>query len=274
MLAQLARVARVVRLRHLLKLLRAPREEIVAFKYHFRRVPERAFVAFLAGIPPSDHAVIDAVYADLERHATLFAGLRSKLAIHPDGFGGQMMAEYSAVYALVRLLRPETIVETGVADGTTSAYVLQALQDNGRGHLYSIDLPSERLPPGKGPGWIVDAELRHRWTLRIGPSSALLGPLLNELQAIDVFLHDSLHTYDNMMFEYRAAWPFLKRDGLFLSHDVGRHAAFFDFACEVGKRWSDWRVYEVLGGFRVGASNVTRGTAGVANSGRPLQPSS
>lgn len=251
MLEQMARVSRVVRLRHLLKFIRHPRQEIAAFKYHYRRVPERAFVAFLAGIPAAEAATIDRVYADLHAHAARFEALRRRLALHPDGFGGQMMAEYSAVYALVRLLRPETVVETGVADGTTSAYILQALEDNGRGRLYSIDLPSARLPPGQAPGWIVDEPLRNRWTLRIGPSSDLLGPMLHELGAIDVFLHDSLHTYDNMLFEYRAAWPFLKTDGLFLSHDVGRNAAFFDFAREVGQRWGDWRVYEVLGGFRV-----------------------
>lgn len=251
MLGQLARVSRVVRLRHLLKLIRHPRQEIAAFKYHYRRVPERAFVAFLSGIPPAEAATIDRVYADLQDHAARFAALTTRLAVHPDGFGGQMMSEYSAVYALVRLLRPANVVETGVADGTTSAYILQALEDNRRGHLYSIDLPSERLPPGQAPGWIVDESLRHRWTLRIGPSSQLLEPLLNELGSIDLFLHDSLHTYDNMVFEYRAAWPFLKEDGLFLSHDVGRNAAFFDFAGEVGMRWGDWRVYEVLGGFRV-----------------------
>jgi predicted O-methyltransferase YrrM len=272
MLGQLARVARVVRPRHLLKLLVAPHAELAAFKYHFRRVPERAFVAFLAGIPPTDGAVIDRVYADLERHGALFTRLRQRLLVHPDGFGGQMMAEYSAVYALVRLLRPEVVVETGVADGTTSAYILQALEDNGRGHLYSIDVPSERLPHGKAPGWIIDDALRHRWTLRIGPSSELLEGLLKELQRIDVFLHDSLHTYENMMFEYRAAWPYLASSGLFLSHDVGRNAAFFDFAREVGKRWADWRVYEVLGGFRVGRADVSRATVESARSDPPRRP--
>ena len=195
MLEQLTRVSRVVRLRHLFKLLRHPREEIAAFKYHYRRVPERAFVAFLAGIPRGEAATIDRVYADLHDHAARFAALTARLAVHPDGFGGQMMSEYSAIYALIRLLRPATVVETGVADGATSAYILQALEDNGRGHLHSIDLPSERLPPGAAPGWIVDASLRHRWTLRIGASGQLLEPLLSELDSIDVFLHDSLHTY-------------------------------------------------------------------------------
>jgi predicted O-methyltransferase YrrM len=250
-LRQLARVARVVRLRHVKKLLRHPRKALAAFKYHYRRVPERSFVAFLAGIPAAEAAAIDRVYADLRDHGAMSAALKTGLAVHPGGFGGQMVFESSAIYALVRLLRPQKIVETGVADGTTSAYILQALEDNGRGHLYSIDVPSAQLPPGKPPGWIVSGGLRRRWTLRIGPSSELLEPLLNELGPIDVFLHDSLHTYDNMLFEYRTAWPFLRTGGLLLSHDVGRNSAFFDFASEVGKRWGDWRVYEVLGGFRV-----------------------
>ena len=251
MLRELASVSRVVRLRHLLKLLRHPREELAAFKYHYRRVPERSFVAFLARVPAGETAALDRVYADLRTHDAEFRALQLRLAVHPDGFGGQMMSEYSAVYALVRLLRPERVVETGVADGTTSAYILRALEDNGRGHLYSIDLPSDRLPPGAAPGWIVDDRLRHRWTLRIGRSEDLLKPLLSELRAIDVFLHDSLHTYDNMLFEYRTAWPFLTPGGLLLSHDIGRNSAFFDFAREVGKCWRDWRAYEVLGGFRV-----------------------
>jgi hypothetical protein len=89
----------VVRLRHLLKLLRHPRQEIAAFKYHYRRVPERAFVAFLAGIPRGEAATIDRVYADLHDHAARFAALTARLAVHPDGFGGQMMSEYSAIYA-------------------------------------------------------------------------------------------------------------------------------------------------------------------------------
>ena len=125
-----------------------------------------------------------------------------------------------------------------------------ALEDNRKGKLYSIDLPSERLPPGKAPGWIVSDDLRHRWDLRIGGSEDSLEPLLKELDRIDCFLHDSLHTYEHMIFEFRTAWPYLCPGGLFLSHDVGRNAAFFDFAKEVGMQWWDWRAYNVLGGFR------------------------
>ncbi len=39
----------VVRPRHLLKAVLHPLQEIEAFKYHYRRVPELEFVSFLGG---------------------------------------------------------------------------------------------------------------------------------------------------------------------------------------------------------------------------------
>jgi len=46
------------------------------------------------------------------------------------------------LYALVRVFQPEVVVETGVGPGGSSAFILNALERNGFGHLYSIDLPS------------------------------------------------------------------------------------------------------------------------------------
>ena len=44
-------------------------------------------------------------------------------------------------YLACRLVEPAVVVETGVAYGVSSAYVLRALETNGRGTLHSIDLP-------------------------------------------------------------------------------------------------------------------------------------
>jgi len=46
-----------------------------------------------------------------------------------------------ACYMLCRLLRPEIVMETGVAYGVTSSLILKALEVNGKGVLHSIDLP-------------------------------------------------------------------------------------------------------------------------------------
>ena len=47
------------------------------------------------------------------------------------------------LYVLVRLLNPDTVIETGVAGGASSTAILQALQDNRHGgKLFSIDRPT------------------------------------------------------------------------------------------------------------------------------------
>ena len=43
------------------------------------------------------------------------------------------------IYVLLRLLKPETTIETGVEAGVSSSFLLQALADNNKGKLYSVD---------------------------------------------------------------------------------------------------------------------------------------
>ena len=144
------------------------------------------------------------------------------------------LSEYhKALYVMTRILKPKTIIETGVFEGHSSLAFLLALEENNEGSLYSIDLPSPSLPSGKEPGWIVPAELRKRWDLRLGKSIDLLPDMLEEVKDVDIFLHDSDHSYENMYWEYRTAWPCVRKDGLILSHDVSQNAAFRDFANSV-----------------------------------------
>lgn len=246
---QLASVLGAARPAHYFKAVTAPVRALSAFKYHYRRVPERDFVEFLVRAATGPSAAVEAAYGHLAAHRVLWDRLAANLAAHPSREGVQMGRELPALYILGRVLRPRVVVETGVSSGASSAYLLQALCDNGAGHLYSVDLPPGDLPSGWGAGWIVPAELRQAWSLSLGDTRQRLGPLLEGLGEIDWFLHDSLHTYEHMLWEFRTAWPHLKVGGLFLSHDVGANEAFFDFMAEVGVPWTGYRVLNVLGGF-------------------------
>ncbi len=246
---QVANTIRVVELRHVLKAFVSPLHALEAFKYHYRRVPERSFIEFLAkwwGCSPKD---IDAAYKDLHDNLTGWEEVKRKLSIYPKSYGLQMTKELPALYLIVRLIQPDCIVETGVSAGASSAYILRALEDNKKGMLYSIDLPPDNLPEGKTSGWIVPEALRGRWRLNIGDSKELLEPLLNDVGEIDCFIHDSLHTYEHMKWEFRTAWKYLRPGGLLLSHDVGANRFFFDFMKEKGIAWKCYRVFHVLGGF-------------------------
>jgi cephalosporin hydroxylase len=43
------------------------------------------------------------------------------------------------------------------------------------------------------------------------------------------FLHDSSHSYEHMLWEFRQFWPRLRDGGLLVSHDVQMNAAFPEF---------------------------------------------
>ncbi|HPZ10616.1 MAG TPA: class I SAM-dependent methyltransferase [Candidatus Eremiobacteraeota bacterium] len=163
------------------------------------------------------------------------------------------------LYYLIRSLNPETVIETGVFDGITTSFLLKALKENNKGHLYSIDLPAYEkidgsthkmkfttLPGGEDVGWIIPPGLRDRWTLYKGPSNLHLKPLLNKLKVIDLFLHDSLHTYENMMYEYETVWPYLRQGGILSSDDILWNPSFHDFSKKVKRSYSGKYRFGVL----------------------------
>ena len=140
-------------------------------------------------------------------------------------------------YLACRLAAPETVVETGVAYGVSSAFLLRALQQNGRGTLHSIDLPPLRGEYARFWGVAVPRDLRRGWRLHRGASSRVLPGLLRETGPAGLFVHDSLHTRRNMRREFDAVWPNLGPGGLLLADDVERNRAFADLRLKDPSLW-------------------------------------
>jgi predicted O-methyltransferase YrrM len=130
----------------------------------------------------------------------------------------------ATTYALVKLLKPAVMVETGVGPGVSSWTILHAMEENDIGKLVSIDLPTPNTELLPDVGYLVPAQLHHRWSLRTGSSQRLLPEVLNELGEIDIFQHDSRHSYTNQLREYNTAWPFIRSGGMLLSDDVSNDA--------------------------------------------------
>ena len=139
------------------------------------------------------------------------------------------------IYCCVRVLRPRLMVETGVAHGYSSWVILNAMHRNGTGALCSIDLPSRdsntayNFDGTPDTGWMVPAALRPRWTLRLGDARQLMPETLRELGRIDMFFHDSDHSYAHMQWEFATVWPSLAQRGVLLSDDVDKNTAFQEF---------------------------------------------
>lgn len=132
------------------------------------------------------------------------------------------------LYFLIRITKPKKIIETGVAYGLSTAYILKALEDNGHGTLYSIDSVFRPWQSKEMIGAIIPKDLKKNWKLVLGKSKEKLRELFDELENVDVFIHDSLHTYDNMTFEFDIALKQMKKNGIIISDDVLGNDAFFN----------------------------------------------
>ena len=134
------------------------------------------------------------------------------------------------LYYIVRTEKPQVIIETGVWTGKTSWAILQALNHNESGHLISIDL-GEKISTGSNLptnqiGGFIPQKLRQKWTLKLGDAKVLLPNLLEEIESIDIFYHDSDHSYEHMKFEFTSALRKLKNKGIICSDDINMNSAW------------------------------------------------
>ena len=171
----------------------------------------------------------------------VIASIGALLTARGWGFGRDTYAWYAdgdsslcrAVWCVTLHTRPEAVIETGVAHGVTSRIVLEALGQNDFGHLWSIDLPfpfDERLHGETGAA--VPDECRPRWTYLEGSSKQRLPPLVAEVGHTEVFIHDSLHTAENTLFEMEQAASAMSAGGVMLVDDIDSHEGFSTFASQ------------------------------------------
>ena len=149
--------------------------------------------------------------------------IRRRDAYGSEGVMGAL--DCATLYGLARWLRPAVIVESGGFIGMSSAFILKALADEklATAKLYSIEWNGDCEQ-----GALIPDELRSQFVPLRGKVEDFLKR--DELPlSIDMFLHDSSHSYRHMLWEFRQFWPQLRDGGLLVSHDVQMNAAFPEF---------------------------------------------
>jgi predicted O-methyltransferase YrrM len=129
------------------------------------------------------------------------------------------------LYSLVRINLPAVAVETGVANGHSSFFILKAMIKNGFGRLHSIDIFD-------GVGTLLTGEERALWHLHVLDSENLkqsFTTLIDSLPTIDFFLQDSDHTYRWQYHELKTVWGKLGEAGIIAADDTDSSHAFLDF---------------------------------------------
>jgi predicted O-methyltransferase YrrM len=217
--------------------------KFVELFFRFQLQPNLGSIASRVSYQSVDEdAVIREIFPEedlesLEREATLLhapAGVDSvpksadRSRYYPAS-SGMERCHLNLIYKAVRLTRPNRVVETGVADGRSSRAILQALFANGCGQLTSLEVASD-------VGTLIEPALKDRWRLEVLPESGRKAAVRRCLVAqapLDVFIHDSDHSYGWQSFEYRTAYQALRPGGLLISDDIDASFAFVDFVARV-----------------------------------------
>jgi hypothetical protein len=78
-------------------------------------------------------------------------------------------------------------------------------------------------------GIAVGNRYPHRWSYISGSSRRRLPGLLAQLGQIDLFVHDSLHSEHNVLFEVNRAWEALRPGGVIVVDDIDANRGFRAF---------------------------------------------
>lgn len=132
--------------------------------------------------------------------------------------------------------KPLVVVETGIQTGVSTDRILQALVENNKGILFSIDPSLDKI---NAVFKALAPEQRSRWYPRADLSVDALWNL-STTEPWDVFLHDSDHNVACQTYEFEMAWRMVRPGGLICADDYtwSDHGAWQDF-CARHKVMSD-----------------------------------
>lgn len=114
------------------------------------------------------------------------------------------------LYALVRALKPERVIEIGTWRGCSASHILEALHANGKGELISVDM--QRHPEGID----IPKHLLYRWKF---VEEEAVAYITRERPAAELVFEDADHTYPGSV-ALLTAIDFFVKPRVLVSHDA------------------------------------------------------
>ncbi len=184
--------------------------EFANYSYALTPLNREQLAWFVSGITSRPVLEVESYFAELENDSALLSHVDAKLkaARRRREFDSDLSyGRRLGWYALVRILRPAVVVETGTEKGLGSVVLAAALLRNGNGRLVTIDIEASS-------GLIIEAPYASVVEKRIGDSVVVLKEFG---ESIDFFLHDSDHSREHEYSEFVNAAPWLSAAAIVLS---------------------------------------------------------
>lgn len=203
--------------------------ETTNFTYELDALNRDQLGWFVSTVAGADIAHVRAWIRELEQDDQLSAHVTGRLSTNPRrriSASEPRWARRFGWYALVRAAQPDRVVETGTHLGLGSCAIAAALLRNGHGRLTTIDVDPDA-------GYLIGEQ----WATVVDRRTGSSVELLAELTDVDMFLHDSLHTYDYETAELAAVEPNLSDGAIVLSDNAHESSALSDWSERTGRQY-------------------------------------
>jgi hypothetical protein len=203
--------------------------ETTNFTYDLDSLNKDQLCWFISAVCGAEVGEVRAWMQELEDDSRLVNHLTSQLSSNPLWricANEPHWARRFGWYALVRAAQPDHVVETGTHLGLGACAIAAALLRNGHGRLTTIDVDPEA-------GFLIGEPWADVIDRRTGSSL----DVLEKLTDVDVFLHDSLHTYEYETRELTTVEPNLRANAIILSDNAHESSALSDWAERSGRRY-------------------------------------
>ena len=132
------------------------------------------------------------------------------------------LPERDFLNGMIRKIKPKKVVEIGVANGGSSAIILNAIKDVEGAHLYSIEKSIDLIyDKTKKSGYLIKERFQNlmdKWTFYPGGITAeFIEKIGGE---IDVVFIDTVHFTPGEMLDWLQVLPFLKEEAIVILHDT------------------------------------------------------
>ncbi|MEY7849546.1 class I SAM-dependent methyltransferase [Natrarchaeobius sp. A-rgal3] len=165
---------------------------------------------------------------------------RSQMEEKPYSLGGANLGGETA-HVLTHLIKPNAILEIGVANGVSTAYILGALEElELEPDIRAIDKPlfesdvrekrGERgiegvggiIPNGAEAGWVVPMEWRadYGYQYYVADFTEILPRVIRSMPKLDLVIYDASKDASEMIMAYETIIQSLSSNGVLISDDI------------------------------------------------------
>jgi predicted O-methyltransferase YrrM len=203
--------------------------EFTNFLYEITPLNRNQMIGTISSISNKSISEVEQYFSELENDIEFKKDLdtkinrlpRSKELPSPIPFGRRVVW-----YALIRIYKPNVIVETGTDKGIGSLVIQKAIEKNGNGVLYTLD-------KDRHSGSMFDESDLKKIKFLIGDSLESI----KSIKDVDLFIHDSDHSAEHERNEYLAVSPKLTQNALVISDNSHVTNVLFQWSKETNKKF-------------------------------------